>query len=235
MSFLPQELPQPAGYELSVAFMPAREVSGDFYDVFLMGTDTLALVIADVSGKDVSAALFMSLIRTLIRVFSEQALVEGKDPLNAIEVVNNYIIQHHRYRDGRCMFATIVLGLLKPATGEFSYVNAGHNAPILIKKSMEMKELPPTGPAVGLAAELIFKKEKIILEPGELLFTYTDGVTEAQGPSGEFFTIDRLKSILKKSYTTAIEKVQQIKDSLHEHIKEANPFDDITILAIKRK
>ncbi len=235
MGFLPQTLPQLTGYEIAVAFMPAREVSGDFYDAFSLDEDLIALVVADVSGKDVSAALFMSLIRTLIRVFSERAQADGDDPLDAIEVVNDYIIQHHRQGDGRCMFATIVFGLLTPSTGDFRYINAGHNAPMIVKNNEVSKELSPTGPAVGLALDLIFNQETIRLESGEMLFAYTDGVTEAQNPEGDFFTAERLRELLKKDSTSVSDKVNQITKALKDHNREAAPFDDITMLAVKKQ
>ncbi|MGD9200251.1 MAG: SpoIIE family protein phosphatase [Chitinispirillia bacterium] len=235
MGFLPQELPKLNGWEISFAFSPAREVSGDFYDVFMLQKDIVILIIADVSGKDVSAALFMSLIRTLLRVFSERAYSEGNDPLDAIEVVNDYIIQHHRQGDGRCMFATIVFGLLKPSTGEFTYINAGHNSPYLVYDSDIKMILDPTGPAVGLAADMTFKKKKIIINPGEMVFTYTDGVTEAQNPDGEFFSSERLVKLLKKEYSKVDEKVNQIHEALYEYTKNTTPYDDITMLAVKRK
>ena len=233
--FLPQELPRPDGWEVAAEFMPAREVSGDFYDAFMLDEDLVALVIADVSGKDVSAALFMSLIRTLLRVFSERAQLDGDDPLDAIEVVHNYIVQHHRQDDGRYMFATIIFGLLKPSTGEMRYINAGHNAPILVKENTVSRELRPTGPAAGLSGDHVFKQECTTIKPGELLFMFTDGVTEAQNPEGDFFTTDRLKELLKKEYGSAKEKVTQIKQALKEHNGEAAPYDDTTMLAVKRK
>lgn len=234
LGFLPEVLPKPDGWEISVEFMPAREVSGDFYDTFMLGDDCMAVIIADVSGKDVSAALFMSLIRTLLRVFSERAHEDSDDPLDAIDVVNDYIIKHHRQGDGRCMFATIFFGLLNPETGSMTYINAGHNSPICIKNNEVTRELAPTGPAVGLSNELIFNKETVKIEKGELVFAYTDGVTEAQSPKGEFFSQKRLVNLLVEEYATTEDKVKQVKDAINEHNGEAAPFDDITILAVKR-
>lgn len=233
--FLPKELPQLGDWELAVEFMPAREVSGDFYDAFMLDDDLVALVVADVSGKDVSAALFMSLIRTLLRVFSERAQADGDDPLDAIEVVHNYIVQHHRQEEGRCMFATIVFGLLRPSTGEMQYINAGHNAPILVKENTVSRELRPTGPAVGLSGDHTFAQGSVTIEPNELLFMYTDGVTEAQTPKGDFFTVKRLKELLQKEYNSVEDKISQITQALKEHNGEAAPYDDTTILAVKRK
>jgi len=232
--FLPRTLPQPPGWEISAAFMPAREVSGDFYDAFLLDEDQVALVIADVSGKDVSAALFMSLIRTLIRVFSERAYKSGENPFNAVKVVNDYIIQHHVQQDGHCMFATIFFGLLRPASGELCYVNAGHNAPMIIRRNRVVRELKSTSIAVGLADNFTFSQQQVVIEPGEMLFSYTDGITEAKGPEGDFFTTRRLVGLLESERTTAGETVEQVKNALNDYYKGTAPSDDITMLAVKR-
>jgi len=236
LGFLPNKLPQVPGWEIAAVFMPAREVSGDFYDAFLLSDDRIALVIADVSGKDVSAALFMSLICTLIRVFAERAEKNGDDPLDAVKVVNDYITQHHFPKGGRSsMYATIIFGLLRPSSGELCYINAGHVAPMVIHENAVVHKLAPTGPAVGLAPQSAFSQKKIILKPGELLFFYTDGVTEAKNSSGDFFTAGRLTELLQKQYSTAREKTDMITAALDRHYSGAAPYDDITMLAVKRE
>ena len=233
--FLPETLPEPDGWGLSIHFKPAREVSGDFYDAFWIDDDKLMFLVADVSGKDVSAALFMALIRTLIRVFAERANSEGEDPLSAIEVVNNYIIQHHRQSDGRCMFATIIIGVLNPNTGEINYINAGHNPPVILSKNGIRAKLPPTGPAVGLAGGMKFGLSRVNLEHGEMIFAYTDGVTEAQDANGEFYSTERLEELLvAKPVGTAKEKIDEVREELEEFVKGLTPFDDITMFTIKR-
>jgi serine phosphatase RsbU (regulator of sigma subunit) len=109
-SFLPREMPNIKGWELYPAFQPARAVSGDFYDVFMMPDGKLVLVISDVSGKDVGAALFMALIKTLIRALAEQALSGAAHPLDAIQLTNHYLINHHYGNNGRYMYATCFYG-----------------------------------------------------------------------------------------------------------------------------
>jgi serine phosphatase RsbU (regulator of sigma subunit)/DNA-binding LacI/PurR family transcriptional regulator len=236
MGFLPRTLPQVPGWEIAAAFEPAREVSGDFYDAFMLGNNRIALVIADISGKDVSAALFMSLIRTLIRVFAERAEKNGDDPLDAITVVNDYILRHHISGEGHgSMFATIVFGILRTDSGEFRYVNAGHIAPMIINNKGEMTTLAPTAMAVGLSELADFHQQKISIKPGDLFFFYTDGVTEAKNPEGDFFTKGRLKELLLKKHTTARKKVDQLNAALTDHQGGAAPYDDITILAVKRE
>jgi serine phosphatase RsbU (regulator of sigma subunit)/DNA-binding LacI/PurR family transcriptional regulator len=236
MGFLPQRLPQIEGWEIAAAFLPAREVSGDFYDSFMLDKDSIALVIADISGKDVSAALFMSLIRTLIHVFAERSQADGEDPLDSIATVNEYLFQHHLQGDGRStMFATIVFAVLRPSTGELRYINAGHIAPVVIRENSVIKTLTPTGMAVGLAQGCSFRKGKITIESGEMLFCFTDGVTEAKNPQGEFFTSDRLMEILKTGKSSAQELIEWIKSSIVVHNQGAAPYDDITMLAVKRR
>lgn len=235
MGFLPHQLPQVPGFEIAAAFEPAREVSGDFYDAFTLGNDQVALVIADVSGKDVGAALFMSLIRTLIRVFAERSETTGDDPLDAVKVVNDYILNNHLPSEGYGnMYATIIFGILRPSTGEFRYVNAGHIAPMIVDSRNEITTLVPTAMAVGLAAQVRFEQDKATINPGDLFFLYTDGVTEAKDPQGDFFTKERLRKLLGTESATAGEKVNQISAALRNHNAGAAPFDDITMLAVKR-
>jgi len=236
MSFLPQEIFQPEGYTISVNFTPAREVSGDFYDVFPLDDDLVGVIIADVSGKDVSAAMFMSLVKTLLRVFSESAYREGKSPLDSVAMVNEYVIKHHQQPRGRCMFVTMIFAALKPSTGEFTYVNAGHNPALIYGNGEVISKLSPTSPAVGLAAGLPFTIASAILRKGEQLFTYTDGVTEAQNSDGEFFTLDRLVAILTgKNFEDSQDVVDCVVDDLKEFTRGAEPFDDITMMSICRK
>jgi serine phosphatase RsbU (regulator of sigma subunit)/DNA-binding LacI/PurR family transcriptional regulator len=235
MGFLPQTLPQLSGWEIAATFKPAREVGGDFYDAFMVGDDQVALVIADVSGKDVSAALFMSVICTLIRAFAERVESSGDDPLDAIKVVNDYIVGHHSPGEGRgSMFATIVFGILQPSSGVFRYINAGHIAPMIISSSGEIQTLPTTGIAVGLAGHSDYARNTIVIKPGDLFFLYTDGVTEAKNPEGEFFNKARLIDLLMVENNTAHEKVNLISAALDEHNEHTAPYDDITMLAVKR-
>ncbi len=235
-SFLPQEIFQPEGYSISVNFTPAREVSGDFYDVFPFDDDLVGMIIADVSGKDVSAAMFMSLVKTLLRVFSEAAYREGKSPLDSVAMVNEYVIKHHQQPRGRCMFVTMIYVVLKPSTGEFTYVNAGHNPALIYGNGEISAKLSPTAPAVGLAAGLPFAQDSAVLRTGDQLYTYTDGVTEAQSAEGEFFTIDRLVRMLtEKNYSTSKDVVDQVVEELIQFTLGTEPFDDITMMSICRK
>ena len=235
-SFLPQNIVQPTGYDLAVNFTPAREVSGDFYDVFELDKENLIFVIADVSGKDVSAAMFMAVVKTLLRVYSESLYKERKSPLQAIEQINEYVIEHHQQPQGRCMFVTMFFAIVNIATGELSYVNAGHNPAVIFNQKEIVKQLPPTAPAVGLAPGLPFPIESSNLGKGEFLYTYTDGVTEAQSKDNQFFSVERLLEMFSdNSFESASDVVETIAKLLEEFTEGVDPFDDITMVTVHRK
>ncbi|KMQ52167.1 Serine phosphatase RsbU, regulator of sigma subunit [Chitinispirillum alkaliphilum] len=235
-SFLPETLPVHQGWESNALFLPAREVSGDFYDAFTLEDGRVAYIIADVSGKDVGAALFMSLIRTLVRAFTEQSLEKSVDPLYAVQFANRYIISHHRSRKSRLMYATMFFALVDPCTGELTYINAGHNPAALLSNDGRVRKwLEPTGPAVGIGEGLEFIQERFTLKPGETVLLYTDGVTEARNTDGEFFTREKLSDLLCRRFDSSQQIIELVRDALEEHGSNAVPYDDITMLAIRRK
>ncbi|MCP4424590.1 MAG: SpoIIE family protein phosphatase [Chloroflexi bacterium] len=250
--FFPSELPQPPGWELEARFHPARQVAGDFYDSFLTPNGKVGLVIADVCDKGLAAALFMSLVRSLIRAFSQQhyhlrQLVdrdkergEGERPsfpmdtfalLDTVMLTNAYIGTNHRQTH---MFATLFFGFLDPETGQLAYVNAGHNPPVIFNADGIETTLHPTGPAVGLKRDAKFAVAQTYLAPGDTLLAYTDGVTEARNPLQQPFTTERLLSLLIPHGRSAAALLEQIDKRVHEHMAGAEPFDDIALLAARR-
>ena len=254
-SFFPDLLPELPGWEIATYFQAANQVAGDFYDAFFLSNrKAVGLVIADVCDKGVGSALFMALIRSLIRVFSGQThlcetyivdnqdRVEGIiqpqetniiDPTNALIAValtNDYIEQNHSLMS---MFATLFFGILDPETGLLAYINAGHEPLIVVGPGGIKAELQPTGPAVGMMIDAKFKIEQVQLEPGDILIGYTDGVTEACSPGGELFTKQRLRSILQQPATSAPEMLERIKTSLSAYTENAPQNDDITLLAVQ--
>jgi phosphoserine phosphatase RsbU/P len=243
--FFPTSLPRPQGWELEAHFQAARHVAGDFYDVFeLQGGKQIALVIADVCDKGVGAALFMALFRSLIRVLSGSS--DRPQPVNrpnsgtppaetllrTIRSINTYIARVH---ERESMFATIFFGILNPQTGDIHYINAGHEPPLVIGARILKATLPPTGPAVGLYDELDFRVAKAHLEPGDILLAYTDGVTDAQNESGQAFGKQQLLSAAVSSLASVQELVHHIRSLLDKHTRSQDQFDDITLLALKRK
>jgi sigma-B regulation protein RsbU (phosphoserine phosphatase) len=231
--FLPKELPVAPGWELTPHFRPAREVSGDFYDAFALPGEHLALVVADVCTKGVGAALFMALFRSLLRAFAEQAVDRGPDSIarSAVELTNGYVYQTHGWQ---CMFCTVFFGVLDLAGGALTYINAGHDAPALLGRSGIKTRLNPTGPSVGWLPSPTFNVEHVVVEPGEIVFAYSDGVTEARDPAGQFFTEKRLLSILERSSPSAEALVGNVRADLDRHIAGAEPYDDVTMLAVRR-
>jgi sigma-B regulation protein RsbU (phosphoserine phosphatase) len=260
-SFLPKTLPQPPGWEIAACFEAARMVAGDFYDAFpLSGAKRVGLVIGDVCDKGVGAALFMALFRSLIRAFAEQhyslswmdvlsndalmparngslerrrtLLTTGTTALkNAIEHTNNYIVQNH---GDTSMFATVFCGVLDPANGALVYINAGHVPAAVINASGVKRRLEPTGPALGLLPDMDFSIEQVDLEADDILFLFTDGVTDARGPDEAFFTEERLLSLVTRPVQSAEAMLELIRSNLRDHIGDAVQYDDITMLAVKR-
>ncbi|MFQ5612120.1 MAG: PP2C family protein-serine/threonine phosphatase [Anaerolineae bacterium] len=231
--FLPVQLPQLPGWEVAAFFQPARQVAGDFYDTFVLPGERLGLVIADVCDKGVGAALFMALTRSLLRAFAEQAAATTTGILNAVALTNNYIIRHHRH-SRTYMFATLFFGVLDVGSGVLTYINAGHYPPIITSPSGSKLFLEPTGPAVGLARDLDFGISRTTFEPGDLLLAYTDGLTEAFNPDGDFFSEGRLLTVLMPPIPSANTVLDRIESSVRDHVAQGKLADDITLLAVRR-
>jgi len=212
-------------------------VSGDFYDVFpISDKGCLGFVVADVCDKGVGAALFMVLLRSLIRSYSEQQHHRHniEDFLNNIAVkVNNYIVNTHGQSN---MFATLFLGILESSTNKFYYVNGGQDPPILVDAKGNIKmELTPTGPAFGFSTDLSFEIGKIEFLPGDVLLAYTDGLTEAKNSTGNFYTEERLFRHIAKEWPSAFSVLKLLEVDVFSHIGDQLQFDDITLVALRRQ
>jgi len=250
--FLPESLPKARGLELEALLQPARDVSGDFYDAFaLPPSGTIVLVVGDVCDKGVGAALFMALFRSLIRASADpvgggaiqmiggrrtlvrQAL-DSATPADLLTRVagftNDYIARLH----GRTnMFATVFLAALSPQTGQFDYVNAGHEPALIVTPQGPMGELRPTGPALGLLPDQVFGAGEGTLEPGHCLFMFTDGLRDARNAGGEAFGAARLRSALRANTSSASTLVRGVMDALAAFTGQAEPHDDVTLLAAR--
>ena len=248
--FLPKQMPCVQGWEIATCFHPAKQVSGDFYDAFLLPGNLIGLVIADVCDKGVGSALFMALFRSLIRVFSGQISLQGVSvsgfeqheevesnqqfyrALHAVSLTNDYIAIEH---GDDAMFATLFFGVLEADTGVVHYINAGHEPAVIVNFAGIKKSLAPTGPAVGLMANAEFQSRQVQIEPGDTLLGFTDGVTDALSPDRLFFTKERLMKILESPAPTASTLIDQIKSDLYQHIANEPQSDDITMIAVHRK
>jgi len=235
--FFPESLPQIPGWEIATHFHAARQVAGDFYDVFqLKNSKFTAFVIADVCDKGVGAALFMVLFRSLLRAFSETRinLENVKETLlNIIVSTSNFIAEYHGKSN---MFATLFFGVLDPDSGILYYVNGGHEPPIILDKSGKVIErLMPTGPAVGIFPDMGFKVGQIQLNEGDSFVGFTDGTTDAKNVSGKQFTEDRLLKTIAVPWTSIFSMIFELNVELQKHIGAQPQFDDITLLSFRRK
>jgi phosphoserine phosphatase RsbU/P len=233
--FFPEQLPTIPGWEIAAQFHAARQVSGDFYDVFrIKDSNFVALAIADVCDKGVGAALFMVLFRSLLRAFSETKITKNtiqQRLLNTIASTNTFIAEYHGKSN---MFATLFFGILDPQSGTLYYVNGGHEPPILLNaKGNIIKRLMPTGPAVGMFSDLEFNVEHIKLNKGDMLIGFTDGSTDAKNVSGELFTEERLLQNLSKPWTSNFSALYELNTALQKHIGTQSQFDDITLISLR--
>jgi sigma-B regulation protein RsbU (phosphoserine phosphatase) len=211
------------------AFMsPSKEVSGDLYDYFLLpDKKTLCLVIGDVSGKGVPAALFMAITRTLIRAAAE---IED-DPARIMEHVNGRLAENNP----NLMFVTLLIGMLHMASGEFSWANAGHPPPLSVTPAGGVEVLTGrSGPACGVKEDATYRLFRRHVSPGEMMLAYTDGVTEATAAGGAQYGEARLKAILGRiGWTHAKAIVQCVVGDVETFTAGAEQFDDITVLAVR--
>jgi sigma-B regulation protein RsbU (phosphoserine phosphatase) len=219
--------PERKEFEVFFSMTPAREVGGDFYDFFMTDESHLTLVIADVSGKGVPAALFMMVARTLVK---KEARGE---PNEILERVNGMLCEDN----GACMFATVFIGVYDVKTGLLKYSSAGHNPPLVIKSGGEAGFLE-TSPSLVLAIDeaACYASREIVMEPGDTLLLYTDGVTEASNDKGEFFSEVRLARVPEfPALSCARGVIERVQDELRNFTRGAEQSDDITMLALVRR
>ena len=241
--FLPSSVPKIDNWEVAAWFEAAREVAGDFYDIFKLKTSPhVAIVIGDVCDKGVGAALFMTLFRSLIRASSLYGYSDSTQSdasagdgvadvlLNSIMTTNRYIATTHA---GSSMFASVFFALLNPDSGELSYINAGHEAPMIFRQNGETEILDITGGVVGLFPAANFSVETVQLNRGDLIFTYTDGVNEAKNVDGDQFTDERILASARPDAGNTAEFLSSMLEAVRQFRGEADQSDDITMLALK--
>jgi sigma-B regulation protein RsbU (phosphoserine phosphatase) len=244
--FLPNSLPAAEHWEIASRFEAAREVAGDFYDLFkLRSGNHLAMVIGDVCDKGVGAALFMTLFRSLIRAtclhdnmgLSAELVKDGsaQDVLrrllsNSIEATNRYVATTHGKSS---MFASVFFGLLDPDSGEMIYINGGHESPVICRAGGDMETLEVTGGVLGLFPWARFEIASVQLHPGDLMFAYTDGVNEAKNEKGEQFGDDRILAMAAVPGIGAGDLLAGMLDNIRRFRGSAAQSDDITMLALR--
>jgi sigma-B regulation protein RsbU (phosphoserine phosphatase) len=217
-----------ANMDIAASMNAAKDVGGDFYDFFRIDADHIGFVIADVSGKGVPAAIFMAVCRTLIRATG----IRGVSPSECITYSNSLLAKE----SVNAMFVTAFYGIYNIRTGEVKYANAGHNPPYLMKADGSVKVLPLSHDFVaGVIDDFQYTEETTLLEKGDTLLLFTDGVTEATSPTYEEYGEQRLEQRLSQLTQAGC---QQIIDAIKADVKafagEAEQSDDITLLALKR-
>ena len=218
--------PDRAEFDIYASMEPAKEVGGDFYDFFLIDDNTLAVVIADVSGKGVPAALFMVITKTLIKNNAQL----GKSPKEVFEAVNNQLCENNE----AVMFVTAVLGYLDIPTGKFAFVNAGHNPPLLCVDGQLNWLKAKAGFVLAGMEDMIYQQHEILLQRGDKLFLYTDGVTEAMNKENKLFSDLRLfEAASNNCDLPPHEFCRSIKHEVNKFAEGQEQADDITMLALR--
>ena len=214
--------------DIAASMTPAKDVGGDFYDLFRIDDERIGFVIADVSGKGIPAAIFMAVSRTLIRATG----VRGGSPAECIAYSNKLLAAE----SVDCMFVTVFYGIININTGEINYCNAGHNPPYVLKHDGKVEPLPTMGDCmVGAIDGLPYHEATLQLEKGDALVMYTDGVTEAMNIDYQQFGEERLEETLEDvAMHNCQEMVDAIKSDVAAFAGEAEQSDDITVLTLKR-
>ena len=229
-ALLPSEFPpfpERREFQLHAVSKAARHVAGDFFDFFLINPRTLVFVIADVSGKGMSAALVMAVTRTIVRNLAEN----GKTPARILAETNELLRESH----GGSAFVTILLGIYNTNSGRIMYANGGHSPPLLVDRHGNARSVgEATGTIVGMLENQEYANAEMRLLPGETLLLFTDGITEARSPGGEFYGEGRIRAFLEANHGKSAEA---LCDTLEKEIcdfQKMNLADDLTILALRR-
>ena len=232
-ALLPKDFPpytEDSKFNLFASMTPAKEVGGDFYDFFMLDDNHIALVMADVSGKGVPAALFMAISKVLIKTRAKQ---DFSSPAAILSDVNEILCEGN----GAGLFVTVWLAIIDLATGKGLAANAGHEHPALHHKYQDFELVKYRhSPAVATMEGMIFKEHEFQLEKGDTIFVYTDGVTEATNAYDELFGEERLIAALNKNSDAIPENLlYNVTESINEFVEDAEQFDDITMLCFNYK
>ncbi|WP_321504436.1 SpoIIE family protein phosphatase [uncultured Methanoregula sp.] len=229
-SFLPDKITQIEGFDIAAMSVMAKEVGGDFFDLIPLSGRRLGIMIADVSGKGIPAALFMALSRIVVRV---NATWYNAHPAGAIRDSNTIITEDSR----QGMFVTLFYGILDSEKRILTYVNAGHNPPVIHRAAGgTFEELPATGIAIGATLDATYTAETVPLAPGDVMVMYTDGITEAENARQDMFGEDRFREVIARSSgLTADEITKQILSEVRNFCGNQPQSDDITLMVIKAR
>lgn len=229
MSILPDVLPSTERFDFGGRILPARQVGGDFYDVVELGDGKIGVLIGDVADKGVPSAIFMARAHALIIAEADKALTPGQ----VLRMVNEHITRFEK----STQFVTALFGVLDTATGEFRYARAGHEPPLLLEPTGEVRRLPyQPGMALGLWENIMLDENSVTLPSGSCLLMFTDGMTDCRDPKGEPFGLERIKHTLAHlKENTAQKGCDQLLEALMKYQNGARQDDDVTLVAIHAK
>jgi len=227
-SILPTHFPESPHYQIFANMEPARSVGGDFFDVVALENERIGMTVADVSDKGVPAALFMMSTRTLIK----GAAIGSAGPGDVLREVNNLLYEDNETE----MFVTVLYAEYNPANGEFVYASGGHDPPLLVKPDGSSTTLPLTGGiALGLLPDLEYRHNCVVLEPGDTIVLYTDGVSEAMTSEEEQFGLERLRASVAADPGESAEAANHaVFEAVSEFVGDNPASDDITCLTFRR-
>lgn len=229
MSILPDVLPSTERFDFGGRILPARQVGGDFYDVFELGDDKIGVLIGDVADKGVPSAIFMARVHALIIAETDKNLTPG----DVLRMVNSHITRFEK----STQFVTALFGILDVGTGKFRYARAGHEPPLLLDPNGEVHRLPyQPGMALGLWEKIVLDEHSLTLPSGSCLLMFTDGMTDCRNPKGEPFGLERIKHTLAHlKENTAQKGCDQLLETLITYQGGAKQDDDVTLVAIHAK
>ena len=227
-SILPTAFPKNDNYHIFANMEPARNVGGDFFDVFRLDNGKVGLAVADVSDKGVPAALFMMSSRTLLK----GAAIGSSDPGAVLREVNDLLNEEN----DTLMFVTVLYAVYDPSNGDFTYASGGHDAPLVVHSDGSSSLMPATGGiALGVATDFQYEQTSVTLEPGDTVILYTDGVTEAMNGEGEEFGVERLGQVFASAPPKDAREANRIVfESVSAFAGDTSQSDDITCLTFRR-
>ncbi|HZC33458.1 MAG TPA: PP2C family protein-serine/threonine phosphatase [Candidatus Bathyarchaeia archaeon] len=229
LSLMPRRFPALVGWEIATAYEAAREVGGDFYDAFLVRghPERLGVVIADVTGKGIAAAILMADARALIHAAADHT----DDPAECLARVNRILVDERRSG----LFVTVAHGLIDAPTGSLAFASAGHDPVHIVRSDGSLTTLEPSGRLIGMVAEIEATSTHLVIEPGDAFVGHTDGVTEARSADGSFYGEERFRALLS---SLAGRPARAIVDAVTADVASfrggAEPSDDLTLIVVRR-
>jgi serine phosphatase RsbU (regulator of sigma subunit) len=229
-ALLPEATPQLDGWKITRYYQPAREVGGDFYDFLRLQDSRVGLVIGDVSGKGIPAAVLMANTQSVLRTVAQRGPAPGQALMEANEVLCAYVPPN--------MFITCFYGILDPESGRLVYANAGHNLPCCQRHNGRVDELRARGMPLGLLPGMGYEEKETILAPGDSTLFYSDGLVEAHDPKGEMFGLPRLRELVaERAEEGSLEEAlleEALLEELYSFVGEGwEQEDDITLLSLR--